>query len=76
MANMKAAVYTRVSSVDQHPEMQEAELVDYVKRRGWNLSQGLYRQRSVRSSRTASRTRCTSERLPLSQGRHCCGLEV
>ena len=37
MANMKAAVYTRVSSVDQHPEMQEAELVDYVKRRGWNL---------------------------------------
>jgi DNA invertase Pin-like site-specific DNA recombinase len=33
----KAAIYTRVSSLDQHPEMQQAELVDYVKRRGWRL---------------------------------------
>jgi DNA invertase Pin-like site-specific DNA recombinase len=37
MVTKKAAVYTRVSSMDQHPEMQEGELVDYVKRRGWNL---------------------------------------
>jgi DNA invertase Pin-like site-specific DNA recombinase len=33
----KAAIYTRVSTQDQHPEMQQKELVDYVKRRGWNL---------------------------------------
>jgi DNA invertase Pin-like site-specific DNA recombinase len=37
MGIRKAAIYTRVSSLDQHPEMQKAELVDYVKRRGWNL---------------------------------------
>jgi DNA invertase Pin-like site-specific DNA recombinase len=33
----KAAIYTRVSTMDQHPEMQKRELVDYVKRRGWSL---------------------------------------
>jgi DNA invertase Pin-like site-specific DNA recombinase len=37
MGIRKAAIYTRVSSADQHPEMQKQELVDYVKRRGWNL---------------------------------------
>jgi DNA invertase Pin-like site-specific DNA recombinase len=37
MGIKKAAIYTRVSSLDQHPEMQQAELVDYVKRRGWSL---------------------------------------
>jgi DNA invertase Pin-like site-specific DNA recombinase len=33
----KAAIYTRVSTQDQHPEMQRQELVEYVKRRGWSL---------------------------------------
>jgi DNA invertase Pin-like site-specific DNA recombinase len=37
MGIRKAAIYTRVSSADQHPEMQKQELVNYVKRRGWNL---------------------------------------
>jgi DNA invertase Pin-like site-specific DNA recombinase len=37
MAVKKAAIYSRVSSMDQHPEMQEEELVGYVKRRGWSL---------------------------------------
>jgi DNA invertase Pin-like site-specific DNA recombinase len=37
MAVTKAAIYSRVSSMDQHPEMQEEELVEYVKRRGWSL---------------------------------------
>ncbi|MGA2859893.1 MAG: recombinase family protein [Candidatus Sulfotelmatobacter sp.] len=37
MKTKKAAVYTRVSTLDQHPEMQQQELVEYVKRRGWNL---------------------------------------
>jgi DNA invertase Pin-like site-specific DNA recombinase len=37
MKIQKAAIYTRVSTTDQHPEMQEAELVEYVKRRGWSL---------------------------------------
>lgn len=31
----KAALYTRVSSNGQNPKMQESELVEYVKRRGW-----------------------------------------
>jgi DNA invertase Pin-like site-specific DNA recombinase len=33
----RAAIYTRVSTVDQHPEMQQEELVEYVKRRNWTL---------------------------------------
>jgi DNA invertase Pin-like site-specific DNA recombinase len=37
MGIKKAAIYTRVSTMDQHPEMQREELIDYVKRRGWNL---------------------------------------
>jgi DNA invertase Pin-like site-specific DNA recombinase len=37
MGIKKAAIYTRVSTLDQHPEMQRQELVQYVKRRGWCL---------------------------------------
>jgi len=37
MGMRKAAIYTRVSTLDQHPEMQQKELVEYVKRRGWSL---------------------------------------
>ena len=37
MGMKKAAIYTRVSTLDQHPEMQQQELVEYVKRRGWSL---------------------------------------
>jgi DNA invertase Pin-like site-specific DNA recombinase len=33
----KVAIYTRVSTFDQHPEMQDGELTEYVKRRGWSL---------------------------------------
>jgi DNA invertase Pin-like site-specific DNA recombinase len=32
---MKAAIYARVSTIDQNCEMQLAELRDYVSRRGW-----------------------------------------
>ena len=31
----RAGIYTRVSTTDQHPEIQEHELVEYVARRGW-----------------------------------------
>jgi len=37
MEMKKAAIYTRVSTQDQHPEMQQKELVQYVKRRGWRI---------------------------------------
>lgn len=37
MGIKKAAIYTRVSTLDQHPEMQQEELAEYVKRRGWSL---------------------------------------
>lgn len=33
------AIYTRVSTTDQHPEMQEQELRDYVAQRNWTLHQ-------------------------------------
>lgn len=33
----KVALYTRVSSTDQSPKMQESELVEYVSRGGWSL---------------------------------------
>jgi DNA invertase Pin-like site-specific DNA recombinase len=37
MKEKRAGIYTRVSTSDQHPEMQRQELVEYVKRRGWHL---------------------------------------
>ncbi len=37
MKVLRAAIYTRVSTTDQHPEMQRKELLEYVKRRGWIL---------------------------------------
>ena|ERR1700688_109481 len=37
MGIKKAGIYTRVSTTDQHPEMQRNELVEYAKRRGWSL---------------------------------------
>jgi DNA invertase Pin-like site-specific DNA recombinase len=35
---MTAALYARVSTVDQHCEMQLRELREYVKRRGWEIA--------------------------------------
>jgi DNA invertase Pin-like site-specific DNA recombinase len=35
MREKRAGIYTRVSTTDQHPEMQERELVDYAKLRNW-----------------------------------------
>jgi DNA invertase Pin-like site-specific DNA recombinase len=40
METKRVALYTRVSTSDQHPEMQERELAEYVKRRGWSLCKG------------------------------------
>jgi DNA invertase Pin-like site-specific DNA recombinase len=38
---MKAAIYCRVSTSDQHNEIQVRELTEYVKRRKWELA-GVY----------------------------------
>jgi DNA invertase Pin-like site-specific DNA recombinase len=35
MKAKRAGIYTRVSTLDQHPEIQQRELVTYVRRRGW-----------------------------------------
>jgi predicted site-specific integrase-resolvase len=37
MANKTAAVYVRVSTTDQHTELQETELRDYCEHRGWRV---------------------------------------
>jgi DNA invertase Pin-like site-specific DNA recombinase len=37
MNQRRAAIYTRVSTTDQHPEVQEKELIRYVKQRNWDL---------------------------------------
>jgi DNA invertase Pin-like site-specific DNA recombinase len=38
MAHKKlTAIYTRVSTLDQKPKMQEQEVVQYVRRRGWDV---------------------------------------
>ncbi len=37
MEQKRVALYTRVSTTDQHPEMQQQELTEYIKRRGWTL---------------------------------------
>src|SRR3954467_5191244 len=35
---MRAAIYARVSTTDQHNEIQVKELTDYFARRGWELT--------------------------------------
>jgi DNA invertase Pin-like site-specific DNA recombinase len=42
----RVAIYTRVSTLDQHPEMQEEELVQYVALRNWTVYQ-TYRDKGV-----------------------------
>src|SRR5579859_280784 len=37
MKKKRAAIYTRVSTTDQHPEMQERELLQYVAQRNWSV---------------------------------------
>lgn len=37
MKSKRAACYTRVSTLDQHPEVQEQEVVEYIARRNWVL---------------------------------------
>ena len=34
---MKAAIYTRVSTADQNPELQLREIQDYATGRGWQV---------------------------------------
>jgi DNA invertase Pin-like site-specific DNA recombinase len=46
----KAALYARVSSADQHPEVQEEELRRYIKSRGWALYK-VYVDRGVSGTR-------------------------
>jgi DNA invertase Pin-like site-specific DNA recombinase len=47
---MKAAIYIRVSTHDQHPEMQWAELREYCQRRGWELA-GEYADAGISGAR-------------------------
>ena len=37
MRAKRVAIYTRVSTTDQHPAMQERELIEYVRRRNWTV---------------------------------------
>lgn len=37
MQEKRAGIYTRVSTTEQHPEIQEQELMDYVEQRNWAL---------------------------------------
>src|ERR1700722_2731535 len=39
MKPKRVAIYTRVSTTEQHPEIQEQELREYVTRRNWTLHQ-------------------------------------
>ena len=34
---MKVAIYTRVSTAEQNPEMQKQQIVDYCKNRGYTI---------------------------------------
>jgi hypothetical protein len=38
MANTRACIYARVSTLDQHNTVQIRELTEYVERRGWELA--------------------------------------
>ncbi|SRR5579871_235938 len=46
MPAKKAAIYARVSTLDQQPEVQRTELIAYVKRRGWKV-QKLYCDKGI-----------------------------
>ncbi|HLZ41563.1 MAG TPA: recombinase family protein [Candidatus Sulfotelmatobacter sp.] len=46
MKPKRAAIYARVSTTDQHPEMQEEALREYVTRRDWTL-QKVYCDRGI-----------------------------
>lgn len=50
MKRKRAALYIRVSTQDQHPEMQERELIEYIERRNWTLA-GIYRDKGVSGAR-------------------------
>jgi DNA invertase Pin-like site-specific DNA recombinase len=49
-AKRVVGLYIRVSTSDQHPEMQEQELVEYVKRHNWTLHR-IYRDDGVTGAR-------------------------
>jgi DNA invertase Pin-like site-specific DNA recombinase len=53
MKQKRAALYVRVSSGEQHTEMQERALREYVHRRGW-LQHKIYRDKGI-SGATANR---------------------
>jgi DNA invertase Pin-like site-specific DNA recombinase len=38
MANTRACIYARVSTLHQHNTVQIRELTEYVERRGWELA--------------------------------------
>ena len=63
----RAAIYTRVSTTDQRPEMQEEELVQYVARRNWTLHK-TYSDKVSRNRRKATRAGCITGRLSASKG--------
>ena len=50
MKQKRAALYVRVSSGEQHTEMQERALREYVQRRGW-LSHKIYRDKGMSARR-------------------------
>src|ERR1700747_1985164 len=49
MEPKRVAIYTRVSTNDQHSDLQERELIDYAKRRGWRLYK-IYSDKGVSGS--------------------------
>jgi DNA invertase Pin-like site-specific DNA recombinase len=49
---MRAAIYTRVSTVDQNPDLQLRELQEYAPRQGWEITETY---RDVISGAKASR---------------------
>jgi DNA invertase Pin-like site-specific DNA recombinase len=51
MKRKRAALYVRVSSGEQHTEMQERALREYVQRRGW-LSHKIYRDKITGATTT------------------------
>src|SRR5206468_11220290 len=58
---MKAAVYARVSTLDQEPENQLAELRRYVEARGWTLTEYVDRGVSGAKDRRAALDRLVND---------------
>ena len=66
---LRAAIYARVSTLDQQPENQLRELQKYVTARGWTFQE--YVDKGISGAMTSGRRSIDSSRTPSAGGLTC-----